>query len=155
MGLSSQAQVVTTKKAADHFFLWAVWVIFFGLSSAAYAQEISTPVELSGQKLTVVLEPRESSCRQSVAIALNKLFCFRVTVRGSNEAWLKGLRVSKFDALMPGHHHGMITRPKIIAKNSGEYLIEGVKLHMPGEWTLELKLEHMKASSQVAIPLKL
>jgi hypothetical protein len=155
MGLSSQAAVVTTKKAARLFFLGA-WCTFFTLISAAsHAQELSKPLELAGQKLIVVLEPREPSCQKAITIVVNKLFCFQVTVRGSNDAWLKGLRVSKFDALMPGHHHGMITRPKLTAKNSGQYLIEGVKLHMSGEWSLELKLEHMGALSQVAIPLKL
>jgi len=155
MGLSSQAGLVTTKKADSCFFIGALLAFLLVLSSAATAQEISKPVELSGQKLTVVLEPLEASCVKAKVIAVNKLFCIRVMVRGANEAWLKGLRVSKFDALMPGHHHGMITRPKITAKKSGEYLIEGVKLHMAGDWSLELNLEHMNASSQVAIPLKL
>lgn len=155
MGLSSQAQVVTTKKAAHNFFLAAAFVFLCASSGAVRAQEMSKAVELSGQKLTVDLEVRDPSCRKVIGIAVNKLFCLRVTVRGSNEAWLKGLRVSKFDAIMPGHHHGMITRPKIVAKNSGEYLIEGVKLHMSGDWSIELKLEHSDASSQVAIPLKL
>jgi hypothetical protein len=78
-----------------------------------------------------------------------------VTVKGANEAWLKGLLVSKFDAVMPGHHHGMVTRPKITNQKPGSYLIEGVKLHMSGDWSLELKLEHGQVSTQVAIPLKL
>ena len=155
MGLSSQAGLVTTKKAAARFLLGPLWAFFFAHSPAAFAQELSKPVELSGQKLSVVLEPMDASCVKAKAISISKLFCIRVMVPGANEAWLKGLRVSKFDALMPGHHHGMITRPKITAKNSGEYLIEGVKLHMAGDWSVELKLEHGQATTQVAIPLKL
>ena len=155
MGLSSQAGVVTTKKAASPFFLGAACAFFLLISAAAHAQELSTPLEMAGQKLIVVLEAREPSCQKPIPIVVNKLFCFQVTVRGSNEAWLKGLRLSKFDAIMPAHHHGMITRPKLTAKNSGEYLIKGVKLHMSGDWSVELKLEHMGVSSQVAIPLKL
>jgi hypothetical protein len=155
MGLSSQAGLVTTKKAAAQCLLGSLCALFWANSTAVSAQEISKPVELAGKKLTVLLEPREASCLKAKPIAINKLFCFRVTVLGGNEAWLKGLRVSKFDALMPGHHHGMITRPKITAKKSGEYLIEGVKLHMAGDWSVELKLEHGQATTQVAIPLKL
>ena len=155
MGLSSQAGVVTTKKAVRLFFLAAGCIFFRLISAEAYAQELSRPVDMDGQKSIVVLEPREPSCQKAITVVVNKLFCFQVTLRGSNDAWLKGLRLSKFDALMPGHHHGMITRPKITAKKSGEYLIEGVKLHMAGDWSVELKLEHGQATTQVAIPLKL
>ena len=155
MSLSSRAWVVGKKKAAHLIFL------LFGLTSAtmigaaAAAQDLGKAVQLADQKLNLSLEPRDPSCRKSGPISVNKVFCLSVTVQGANDAWLKGLRVSKFDAFMPGHHHGMVTRPKVTIQKPGNYLIEGVKLHMSGDWSLELKLEHGQVSTQVAIPLKL
>jgi hypothetical protein len=153
MGLSLQVLSLTTKKAI-RLASAAVLFLYFP-SPFIFAQELSRPIELAGQKILVTLEPLEASCQKPKVISLNKLFCLRVTVKGANEVWLKGLKVSKFDAVMPAHRHGMITRPKIKAEKTGQYLIEGVKLHMSGDWSLELKMEHSQTSSQVAIPLKL
>lgn len=132
-----------------------IGIIFISSSPQAYAQELSKAALVAGQNITIRLEPRAPACAQPKAIAVNKLFCLRVSAVSGNELWLKGLRLSKFDATMPGHHHGMITRPKIETKGVGEYWVEGVKLHMRGEWSIVLNFEHDKAKAQVAIPLKL
>jgi hypothetical protein len=144
------------KKKASHLFFLLIAVMSTQVGSRALsAQDLSRPMLLGDQKLNVSLEPLDPLCRKSAPIAINKLLCFRLTIEGANEAWLKGLKVSKFDALMPGHHHGMVTRPKITNQKPGKYLIQGVKLHMAGDWSLESKLEHGQTSTQVAIPLKL
>jgi hypothetical protein len=155
MRLSSQPSLVSKKKAVAMFFLLGGFMATQLGNGAASAQDLSKAALLSDQNLNLSLEPRDPSCRKPSPIGVNKLFCLSVTVKGANEAWLKGLLVSKFDAVMPGHHHGMVTRPKITNQKPGSYLIEGVKLHMSGDWSLELKLEHGQVSTQVAIPLKL
>lgn len=155
MRLSSQPSLVSKKKAVAMFFLLGGFMATQLGNGAASAQDLGKAALLSDQNLNLSLEPRDPSCRKPSPIEINKLFCLSVTVKGANEAWLKGLRVSKFDAVMPGHHHGMVTRPKVTSQKPGSYLIEGVKLHMSGDWSLELKLEHGQVSTQVAIPLKL
>ncbi len=40
----------------------------------------------------------------------------------------------KLDARMQAHKHGMVTKPKITETAPNEYKIEGVKLHMAGDW---------------------
>lgn len=155
MGLSSLYSRVTIKKAISKVIRTAAAACAVILASPSSAQVLNKEVDLGGQKVGVFLEAMDGKCVKAKPIMVNKMVCFHLQVKGANDAWLKGLRVLKFDAVMPGHHHGMITRSKVTAKKTGEYLIEGVKLHMPGDWLLELKLEQGQASTQVAIPLKL
>ncbi len=155
MSLYSVARIMGKKKLAYFVFLFVGFMSTQVSRGNPPAQDLSKAVLLADQKLNLTLAPRDPACRKSGPIAVNKLFCLSITVQGANEAWLKGLRVSKFDAVMPGHHHGMVTRPQITNQKPGNYLIEGVKLHMSGDWSLELKLEHGQSTTQVAIPLKL
>jgi len=44
---------------------------------------------------------------------------------------------------MPEHDHGMPTQPQITAETeAGNYLLEGVRFHMPGNWQLDIKLTY-------------
>jgi hypothetical protein len=45
------------------------------------------------------------------------------------------------DASMPHHSHGMVTRPEHRELGDGWYLSEGLRLHMPGKWTLQVSAE--------------
>lgn len=44
---------------------------------------------------------------------------------------------------MPLHDHGLATRPQVTDYlGDGQYLIEGLRFHMPGEWLLEIQIDH-------------
>lgn len=44
-----------------------------------------------------------------------------------------------FDGGMPSHGHGLTTAPRVTRSlGAGEYLVEGVKFHMGGEWELRV-----------------
>jgi len=46
-----------------------------------------------------------------------------------------------FDGGMPQHDHGFPTAPRVTqALGPGEYLVEGVRYHMGGEWTLRVEV---------------
>ncbi|MCX6125884.1 MAG: hypothetical protein NTV34_14210 [Proteobacteria bacterium] len=87
------------------------------------------------------------------SIPLNQLVRVKVSVEGCNELSRKGLRLVGFDAQMPAHRHGMVTRAKISQMEPGVFLVEGVKFHMPGEWVMEMKWDFKGELKQVAIPL--
>lgn len=140
------------KKYTGLLFLFLYSLAAFG---AASAQELNTTVNLGDLPLTIQLEPRDAGCKEKKQIKLNKMFCMAVMVTSTKPSPIKDLTLKVFDATMPGHGHGMVTRSKIRATKSGEYLIEGLKLHMPGEWNFKMELVRGKASVQVAIPLKL
>jgi hypothetical protein len=45
----------------------------------------------------------------------------------------------ELDAGMPGHGHGMTTRPEHRELGDGRYLSEGMKFHMPGRWVFSAR----------------
>lgn len=47
----------------------------------------------------------------------------------------------QFDATMPAHKHGMNVTPKTTKEQNGTFRIDGIKLHMPGEWKLTFKVK--------------
>lgn len=62
-----------------------------------------------------------------------------------------------FDARMPEHNHGMVTKATIQKKSTG-YDVGGVKLHMPGKWVLEFmvsnKASKVSGGALVIVPVK-
>lgn len=61
-----------------------------------------------------------------------------------------GFELGGFDARMPEHNHGMVTKPVIKKVSSSEFAVDGVKLHMPGKWVLEFKV----SGKSVKVPLE-
>jgi hypothetical protein len=49
--------------------------------------------------------------------------------------------LTRVDATMPEHRHGMNYRPTLAAKGGGRYLAEGLMFHMPGRWELTFDVE--------------
>ena len=45
-------------------------------------------------------------------------------------------QLTRVDAQMPEHRHGMNYRPTLAAKAPGHYIAEGFLFHMPGRWQL-------------------
>lgn len=46
-----------------------------------------------------------------------------------------------FDGGMPQHGHGFDTRPHVSRTRSvGEFLVDGVRFHMPGDWMLRVEV---------------
>lgn len=57
---------------------------------------------------------------------------------------------------MPAHDHGLPTSPRVApAQNAGDYLVEGLRFHMPGYWELTLNIKTGTVSDTVLIPLEL
>ena len=70
---------------------------------------------------------------------LNALFSLTVSVSDSAGAAVDGTLT--FDATMPDHGHGMNVEPTVSSPVTGEYLIEGINLHMPGTWKLDFSID--------------
>ena len=70
---------------------------------------------------------------------LNALFSLTVSVADSDGAAVDGTLT--FDATMPDHGHGMNVDPTVSSPATGEYLIEGINLHMPGTWKLDFSID--------------
>lgn len=89
-------------------------------------------------------------------LSLKKLSEVMITLDSSA---LKDAKVElkSFDAEMPEHRHGMMTKatkPVLqteIDKKTKRYLIKGVKLHMPGYWLLHLKYTINNENKQLSL----
>ena len=140
------------KKSALGF---AFFVSLYIVSGYAFGQEMNMSGNIGGHNLDIRLVPNDVTCTQIRVIEVGKLFCARMSITGLNSLQLNELKVEKFDATMPQHRHGMVTRPSIKLVQPGEYLIEGLKMHMAGEWKFTIHLKYRNDRLQVAIPLKL
>ncbi|MGI9227383.1 MAG: FixH family protein, partial [Gammaproteobacteria bacterium] len=62
----------------------------------------------------------------------------------------------KVDGGMPEHNHGFPTRPQV-TKNLGDgcYLLEGMKFHMGGLWTISISITDNNVSDNVTFDLNL
>ncbi len=49
--------------------------------------------------------------------------------------------LTRVDAQMPEHRHGMNYRPTLVDQGNGRYVAEGLLLHMPGRWELSFEVE--------------
>jgi hypothetical protein len=133
------------------FFL--VWVL--GACQRSIAQELNSSTLMNGQRIDIAFEAFDFECIKKMQIELGKMFCGRIQFKTTDSLILKDLQMTRFNMTMPEHRHGLVTKPQWEAKKSGEYLIRGLKLHMPGDWQMDIEINAGKSTAQVAIPLKL
>jgi hypothetical protein len=49
--------------------------------------------------------------------------------------------LTRLDAVMPEHRHGMNYRPSVKALGEGRWRVEGLLFHMPGRWELRIDVQ--------------
>ena len=83
-------------------------------------------------------------------LALNKMARLYVKILGLPTENLD-VELTDFDARMPQHNHGMVVKPVIrpIPGRPSEFIIEGVKLHMKGEWQMHFTISQAGSKSTV------
>ena len=59
-----------------------------------------------------------------------------------------------FDGGMPAHGHGFVTAPRVTRDlGDGEFLVEGIKFHMPGAWELRVTVTGVEGTVGVIFPI--
>lgn len=78
-----------------------------------------------------------------------------VTVRDRARKPVRGCSVA-LDGWMPAHGHGLPTAPRMTRElGQGVYLIEGMRLSMPGVWELRLQVSGCGETDTAVFPLEL
>lgn len=73
---------------------------------------------------------------------INKIHSWLLRVDDADGNPLKGAAIQVIGG-MPEHDHGLPTQPQITAETKeGEYLLEGVRFHMPGKWQLDIEISY-------------
>jgi hypothetical protein len=82
-------------------------------------------------------------------IVLGRHFAVEALVCGEGAA----PALTRVDATMPEHRHGMNYRPTLASKGDGRYLAEGLMFHMPGRWELSFDVENGGRRTRLATDL--
>ena len=87
-------------------------------------------------------------------IQMRKLHSWRMNITNSDGKPISGARVL-LDGGMPAHAHGLPSVPKVKAVSSnGDYIIDGMKFNMGGEWLLRFTIIHeQKDRAQITFEL--
>ncbi len=137
-----------------NFFLM-VGLFFGSFVQSSFANNLNKAVSIGASKIDIQFEIKNSKGIPIDSMPLNQLVTLNIKLKKLSGPDLKALKLKSFDAVMPQHRHGMVTTARISETGFQEYLIEGVKLHMPGDWQINVQLQNENAVAQVAIPLKL
>jgi hypothetical protein len=63
--------------------------------------------------------------------------------------------LSRVDATMPEHRHGMNYRPSLKRLGPGQWRAEGLLFHMPGRWQLRLDVQTAGGTESLLAPITL
>ncbi len=57
------------------------------------------------------------------------------------------------DGDMPGHGHGMNTKPELVEQGEGRYKVDGMLFHMEGDWEIMVDITGKGATERAAFPV--
>ena len=80
------------------------------------------------------------------AIEIGQHFAVDTLVCGDGAAPV----LTRIDATMPEHRHGMNYRPTLVTRGAGRYVAEGLMFHMPGRWELTFDVESAGRRTRLA-----
>ena len=88
-------------------------------------------------------------------IEINNLHAWFILIKDANGENVLDAEIEAVGG-MPEHNHGLPTQPQV-TKDLGEgcYLLEGMKFHMLGWWTVTISIKHKDLSDVVTFNLKL
>jgi len=88
-------------------------------------------------------------------IEINSLHSWKIFIKDRQGKDVPNAEVSAIGG-MPEHNHGLPTQPQITKSfGDGCYLLEGMKFHMLGWWTVTISISNKDLSDTVTFNLKL
>ena len=88
-------------------------------------------------------------------IVINRIHSWVLRVEDEQGAPVSGARIT-VEGGMPSHDHGLPTAPQVTQElTAGEYVLEGMRFHMRGQWKIEITINANDKQDVVVIPLEL
>ena len=88
-------------------------------------------------------------------ISINTMHAWVINVEDANGQPVSDAEIS-IDGGMPSHDHGLPSQPQVTRNaGNGKYLVEGMKFHMGGAWTVTVTVTHGNIRDQVTFNLDL
>jgi hypothetical protein len=108
--------------------------------SVERADPAATVHQAPGSAATAERLYRVSIAPEAGAIPLGAIHDWVVEVETAAGEQFVPTRLA-FDGGMPQHGHGFVTAPRVTRSlGPGRFLVEGVKFHMGGDWTLRVEV---------------
>jgi len=88
-------------------------------------------------------------------IVINRIHSWVLHIEDAHRTPVSGAALSVTGG-MPAHDHGLPTAPRVTREVSpGDYVLEGVRFHMRGQWELEITIHADDRQDVVVIALEL
>lgn len=102
---------------------------------------VPADLDLSATRLSAQGVYRVSYVSRRDPIPVNQIHTWTLHIETGDGRSVEHAAVS-VDGKMPQHIHGLPTKPQITKElGNGDYLIEGLKFHMPGWWVVDLRID--------------
>ena len=88
-------------------------------------------------------------------LVLNQMLVLDIKVAAKDPAHAAPVTHLVFDARMPEHDHGMVVTPRVTEIAPGDFKVEGVKLHMAGNWQLLITADAGGKSEKFTVPVQI
>ncbi len=126
VGIGAGAIVLLLVAAATGLYLW--------MSYVPADLDYSTTRPSAEGIYQVSYEPRRGP------IAVNQIHAWTIHVETADGQPIEGATIT-VDGDMPQHGHGLPTEPQVTMDlGGGDYLVEGLKFHMPGWWVVDFSI---------------
>ena len=132
-----------------------VLVALFLFSTLVWAEDHSLQSRVEKSRLTEKqhFEVRYTSHLDPIVINAMHAWTLHIQHRSGEPVTDAIVRI---EGGMPEHDHGLPTRPRITQNlGNGEYLLEGMKFHMGGQWQVTLSIQQDKILDRVTFNLSL
>ena len=126
-----------------------IFVLLVLLPITTEAQESQTTKPTENKHFQVSFESKLDP------IVINTMHAWKICVVNNSNQPANNAEI-KVDGGMPEHNHGLPTRP-LVTQTLGEgcYLLEGMKFHMGGWWTVTLSITDSDIQDSVTFDLNL
>ncbi len=95
-------------------------------------------------ELTLAWRPLLTGDKPAPANRIPMAKHFALAVQLCDKGGTSTAQLTKADASMPAHRHGMNYKPVIKAQGNGRFRVEGMMFHMAGQWQLAFEVQSGK-----------
>lgn len=135
------------------WLLWIGGIVLLLVAAAgamhAYMSYVPDDLDYSTTRLTEQGLYEVSYRAQIDPVPVNQMHTWTLHVETAEGQPVENATID-VDGDMPQHGHGLPTRPQVTRYlGNGDYLVEGLKFHMPGWWVMDFVITANGQSDQV------
>lgn len=135
------------------WWLWVGGIVLLLVIAAgamiAYMSYVPADLDYSTTRLSAQGLYRISYTPDLGAVPVNQMQSWTLHVETAAGEPVENAAIT-VDGDMPQHGHGLPTRPQVTRYlGNGDYLVEGLKFHMPGWWVMDFVITANGQSDQV------